>query len=320
MTQPTSLLRRFLAAFANCLAPKPAVFIYATGVIVWVAGMILLGLQSNEGNLSYALLESTNTLWQVAFLWSIVGVAIAALIYCLKEKKSLLAVVAYTVVYTSPYALFLLGVWTLDAFYFQHPATVETSGLLGPIFAIFYAIGILYMFLRASRDKEEAQMFFILPTFTVVILLVGMTAFKLFTSNEYIYRDAFRLVIDSVDRQADPVKVRGTLTLNKAGSYTFSAISNEMMISPDDMPRSLKVVWEDAGKAPAVEGSYGFSLDIPKSKLAQRGPWNPDSGNYIGTEYSGPEVYFQVNLQANANNSQALLRSVPIWLDEFIPR
>lgn len=319
MNQPISPIRRFLTAFANCLAPKPAVSIYAVGVIVWVAGMLLLGLKSGEGNLSYALLESTRSLWQTAFLWSIAAVALAALIYSVKSKKSLLTVVAYTVVYTSPYALFLLGIWTLDAFYFQHPATVETSSILGPIFVIFYVIGILYMRARAERDKDEAQMFFILPTFTVVILLVGITAVKLFTSNEYIYRDAFRMVIESVDRKGDPVKVQGTLTLNKSGNYSFSAISNEMMISPDDMPRTLKVVWAGDVNEPTEEGDYKFSVDLPKSKLAQRGPWNPNAEDFAGPGYSGPEVYFQINLKPASKDGHVLLKSIPIWLDEFIP-
>lgn len=317
MDKPLSPLRRFLSAFANSLEPKPASLIYTVGVVVWVGVMIVMALQSGDNNLPYVLLDGSNSFWQTAFLWSLLAVAVAALIHSLKAKKTLLGVVAYTVVYASPYALFLLGVWTLDAIYFQHPATVETTSMLELIFVIFYVIGIVYMRVRASRDKEEAHLFFILPTFTVVILLIGMTTFKLFTSNEYIYRDAFYLTLRSVDRSQDPVKVTGTLTLNKAGNYKFSAISNQMILFPEDIPQPLIIKWAKGGEQPTQKGDYDFSIDLPQGQEIQHYP-PPDDP--MGPDYSGPEIYFQISLQGTPKNTQALLRSLPLWLNEFIPQ
>ncbi len=310
MDKPLSPLRRFLSAFANSLEPIPACRIYSVGVIVWIAGMIILGLQSGGNNLPYVLLEGTDS-WQMAFLWGLIAAALAALAYCIKAKKNLLGALAYTVIYASPYALFLLGVWTLDAIYYQHPATIETTNMLELIFVIFYIIGIVYMRMRATRDKDEAHIFFILPTFTVVILLLGMTTFKLFTSNDYIYRDAFRLVIRSVERSPNSTKVAGTLTLNKAGNFKFSAFNNQIIIFPEDSPQSLAIQWSNGGKEPSQEGSYDFSINLPKSREVTRQPMDP-----LGTAYDGPEAYFQISLQADGNNSQALLRSLPIWLNE----
>lgn len=321
MSKPLSPLRRFLAAFASSLEPKPAAVIYTLGVIAWVLGMFLLGMQSSESNLFYALIEDTRSIWQTAFLWSVAVVAVASLVYCAKARRSLLTAVSNTVVYTSPYALFLLGVWTLDAFYAQHPATVETTSILGPIFVIFYVIGILYMWARAPKGRDEALPFFILPTFTVVILLIGMTAYKLFTSTDYIYRDAFRLIVQSVDRKGETVKVRGTLTLNKAGDYKYVAISNEMAPYPADMPQPIKVAWDNGGAEPATEGEYGFSLDLPKSQPSRRTAWTPAGTDPSAPGFSGPEVYFQISLRsAGPDNARALLKSMPVWLDEFMPQ
>ena len=316
MSQPSSSLRRFLQAFSNSLEPKPASLIYAFGVIAWIAGMIVLGLRAGENGLSYALLNSSHAVWQSAFLWSVLAVAVAALAYAIKAKRPLLSVLAYAIVYTSPYALFLLGVWVLDTIHFQHPATVEALSMLNPILAIFYIIGIAYMRMRASREKEEAHLFFLLPTFTVVILLLGLTTYRLVSSNEYIYRDAFQLAIQSVNRSGDPIRVDCTLTLNKAGNYDYSAACNQVNPLSDSTLQPLNIQWGNGGPPPSKEGEYRLSIAIPQSAAAQR-HMPPD---LLPDDFGGPELYLQISLQDPAKKTEIPLRNIPIWLADFAPQ
>lgn len=318
MSTKISPLRRFLAAFANSLDPRAATKAFSFGVLVWVAAMLVLGASSERGNVLYGLIEDTHSNWQVAFLWSIAAVALASVVDCVRTKKGLLSVLSNTIVYTSPYALLLLGIWSLDAVYAQHPATIETMSILGPIFVIFYVIGILYMRLRAAKGRDESLPFFVLPTFTVVILLLGMTTYKLFTSNDYIYRDAFQLTIKSVDRSADAVKIRGVLTLNKAGNYSFQALSNEMRAFETDMPQPLKIEWSASENMPSSEGEYEFFINLPNSRISHnqrhRAPNTPPD-----IDWGGPEAYFQISLNpSEPQSSRTFLKSIPIWFDEFV--
>jgi len=318
MNKPLSPLRRFLQAFSSSLEPKPACLIYAIGVIAWVATMIILGLRSGEGGLLYTLLTGSGTLWQTSFLWSLPAVAVAASVYAIKARRPLLSVPAYLIVYTSPYALLLIGMWTLDAIYFQHPATIEAS-MMGPIFVVFYIIGIVYMRARASRDREDAHLFFLLPTFTVAVLLISLTAYKLFTSNDYIYRDAFQLVIQSVDRTGDPIRVTGTLTLNKDGNYRFMAFGNHASPISEDASRPLSIQWANSAQAPSVQGEYGFSIALPQADAARRRVPDGLSDDPMNPDFSDPEVYFQISLQGDNQKASEPLRILPIWLEELTP-
>lgn len=319
MSKPSSPLRRFLQAFVGSLEPKPASVIYAVGVIAWVAAMVMLALQSGEGSLFYTLLGGSSMLWQTGFLWSLLAVAVAALVYVLKAGRPLLSVLAYMVVYASPCALLLIGMWTLDAIYFQHPATVETNSMLDLTFVVFYVIGIIYMRMRASRDKEEAHLFFLLPTFTVVALLIGLTAFKLFTSNDYIYRNAFQIAIQSVDRTGDPIKIAGTLILNKGGNYSFAAFENQASLLPEDASHPLSIRWANGGQTPSAEGEYGFSIVLPQSDVAKRESSDAFSDDPMNSDFGGPEIYFQINMQGDGQKAPEPLRSLPIWLADFAP-
>lgn len=320
MSKPSSPLRRFLQAFISSLEPKPASVIYAVGVITWVAAMIIQALQSDEGGLFYTLLGGSNMFWQLGFLWSLFAVAVAALVYVFKAGRPIWNVLAYMVVYASPCALLLIGMWTLDAIYFQHPATVETNSMLDLTFVVFYIIGIIYMRLRASRDKEEAHLFFLLPTFTVVALLISLTAYRLFTSNDYIYRNAFQIAIQSVDRTGDPIKITGTLILNKGGNYSFAAFENQTNLIPEDEASSpLSIQWANGAQTPSAEGEYDFSIALPQSDVAKQQSREMFSDEPMDPDFGGPEIYFQINKQGDDQKIPEPLRSLPIWLADFAP-
>lgn len=316
MSESTVTLRRPLLVFTNAFEPKPVTVIYALGLIVWVAATLILGLRPGESEWSYAVLEAFATAWQTAFGWGVAVVALASLVYCLKQKRGLLAVLVNAMIFSSPFALFLLGTWTLDAFYNQHPATVETVKLFGPILMLFYGIGIFYMGWRTPGGREAALPAFMLSTATAVVLVLGLTAFKLFTSTEYIYRNAFDVLVETVDRQGGTARVQGILSINKEGPYVFTAVGNDFDIHPEEFPKPLVIEWIGKSAAPSEVGDHAFRITVPDQKPAAAQA-DPASGEYAELFAYGPELYLQVSLPPGEGKSGQFLKGIPIWLQEF---
>jgi len=316
MSEPSATLRRPLLIFTNAFEPKPVTLIYALGVVVWVAATLLIGLRPGESQLSYAILEAFASAWQSAFGWSVAAVAVASLVYCLKQKKSLLAVLVNAMIFSAPFALFLLGTWSLDAFYHQHPATVETIKLFGPILMLFYVIGIFYMGWRTPGGREAALPAFMLSTATAVVLVLGLTGFKMFTSTEYIYRNAFEVLVETVDYQGQTARVQGVLSINKAGPYVFSAVGNDFEIHPEEFPKPLVIEWVGKPSAPTEVGEHAFRITVPDGKPSAGMTDPATEGPYDAFAY-GPELYLQISLPPAEGQSGQFLKGIPIWLREF---
>lgn len=318
MSAQTLPLRRPLLAFANAFDPKPVTGIFACGVAVWVVATFLLGYKPGQDTPSYAILEAFETAWQKAFLWGLGAVILLSLIYSLRRKRTLLAVLVNSVVFASPFALFLIGVWTLDAVYLEHPATLEVVKLFGPILMLFYIFGIFYMGWRAPKGKDEALPAFMLSSFTAVILVLAFTGFKLFTSTEYIYRDAFGFIIESVQRQGDQVEVIGTLVINREGPYQFTAISNDFAMDLDDRRNSPVVEFPKHQASPSEQGRYPVRIVYTSPKSNREARMDPARPDTLTPFEFGPEVYLQVNLPAENGNPPVFVKSIPLWVQEFI--
>lgn len=317
MSAQTLPVRRPLLAFANAFDPKPVTGIYAVGVVIWIVATLMLGLKPAQDNLSYAVLDAFESAWQPAFLWAMGGVVVLSLAYCAKQKRSLVAVLVNAVVFASPFALFLIGTWILDAFYHEHPATVETSKLFGPILILFYILGILYMGWRAPKGKEEALPAFMLSSFTAVILVLAFTGFKLFSSTEYIYKDAFGLIVESVNRDGEQVQVEGTLYVNKEGPYVFTAISNDFTLDPDTAMRTPVIEFPEGQQAPTEVGRYPIRIKYVSRKASRPKVAGPPREAYAPFEF-GPEVYLQINLPPEDGKPAVFVKSIPLWLQEFM--
>lgn len=320
MSKQPSPLRRFLTAFTNVLEPVPAAWIFGLGIVTWILVTAFFGWKSGENALFFAFSDGFGAAWQTAFLWSLAAVAVASAIYCVRAKASLLAVAANTMIYASPYALFLLGVWTLDGLYDQHPSTVETTRIFGPLLIFFYVLGTLYMRWRAPKGRDESFPFFMLSTVTPVLLILGMAAFKLLTSNDYIYRNAFDMMVDSVKWEGDQVEVLGTLSLNKPGNYAFSAINNdEMEMDVAEFPKPLVIEWKGASGQPSQVGTHPFRIRQENPRLAKRRALreahreDPDAPPF----FYGPEISLQINLVAQDGKPGAFIKSLPFRLEEF---
>lgn len=316
MSESPATLRRPLLIFTDAFEPRPVVAIYALGVVVWVAATLLIGLRPGESQLSYAVLEAFASAWQTAFGWGVATVALASLVYCLTQKKSLLAVLVNAMIFSAPFALFLLGTWSLDAFYHQHPATVETTKLFGPILMLFYVIGIAYMGWRTPGGREAALPAFMLSTATAVVLVLGLTGFKLFTSTEYIYRHAFDVLIETVDMEGQTARVQGILSINKEGSYVFSAVGNDFEVHPEEFPKPLTIEWVGKTSAPTEVGEHAFRITVPNVKPAAALNEPAGESAYDAFAY-GPELYLQVSLPPSEGKSGEFLKGIPIWLREF---
>ncbi|MFV0338382.1 MAG: hypothetical protein ACK5LK_09105 [Chthoniobacterales bacterium] len=316
MSATVSPLRRSLLSFTNTFEPRPVTIIYVIGVIVWAAATFILGYKTGEEQISYAVFEAFGSAWQDAFLWGLAAVAIASIVYCIIQKKNFLAVLINSLIYVSPFALFLLGTWTLDLFYDRHFATVETTRLFGPIFMLFYLIGILYMTWRLPKGREEVLPAFMLPTMTVALLILGLTAFRVFTSTDYVYRDAFMVTVDNISKSGDTTLVDGVLTIKKAGAYLFTVVGNEMELSFEEASNLPSIKWTGEVTKPSAEGDYPFHMVIPKSAGTVTIE-EPTEENYMYLPPHGPRAYLQVNLAEQDGKPTTFVKSLPIWLEEY---
>ncbi len=309
--------RRPLLAFVNAFDPKAATVIYAAGLVVWFAVTLILGLKAGEDELSYAVLEAFSTAWQTAFLWSVAAVALLSMLDCVTRKKSPVAILAHATVFASPFALFLLGTWALDAFYQDHPATLEMTNLFGPFLMVFYLLGIVYMGVRIPGGREAALPAFTLSTTTAVLLVLAFTGGKLFSSTEYIYRDDFGLVLESVDQQGDTVRIQGVVSINKPGPYAFSAIRNDFLWNLAEPPSDLEIVWPQSKKTPVGTGEHPFTITYasrkPKPLPAPGG--NLDEDSPAGFE-SRPDLYLHVSLAGRDGKPDAFIKTIPLWLHD----
>lgn len=315
MSEPIPPFRRVLQAFISAFDPKSSVLIYAFGVIVWVIATVLIGMRPGESEILYGLLEAFGTAWLVAFGYAVAAVALGSLIACLKHKKSLLGVLSNTILFSSPFALFLLGKWTLDALYERHPATEEMIALFGPILMLFYIVGILYMRWRTTTSRDAALAAFMLSTCTAVILILGLTGFKLFTSSEYIYRDAFQVSVQKVDIKGDTATVSGVVTIKKPGSYVFGATRNDQEIYSEELSKPLQIEWGGKSPASGEMGDHPFRITLANIKKIREMRGNPAFPD--GSLAFGPELYLQISLPSENGLPGVYLKGIPIWLSEY---
>ncbi|MFV0415205.1 MAG: hypothetical protein ACK5NG_02435 [Chthoniobacterales bacterium] len=321
MNASVSPVRRSLLSFTNTFEPKPITIIYIFGVIVWAAMTFILGYKPDETQVSYAVFEAFGSAWQKAFLWSLAAVAVASAFYCVIRKKNIMMVLIASLIYVSPFALFLLGVWTMDAIYYRHFATVETTRLFGPIFMLFYLIGIIYMTWRIPKGREEALPAFMLPTMTVTLLILGLTAFRLFTSTDYIYWNAFNIMVNEINRQDDTTQVQGVLTINKAGEYSFLVVGGEIDLTYDDQAATPTIAWVEGNVTPSTTGDHSFEIVIPKNKLQEQQARVTDPAlaaePYTDIPPYNPEAYLQVSIVGEDGKPNTFIKSLPIWTEEY---
>ncbi|MDR1282238.1 MAG: hypothetical protein LBK99_15665 [Opitutaceae bacterium] len=307
--------RRFLSILIEAIDPKATVTAFLAGWAAWIALILLSGLAGNTagattaGNVTtgYSLLEIFENHWQSAFFGSAAIVLLAGIYQNAKRRLPWHAAFTNIILYVGPMALVLIGFAVLDALHKNHPLARDMHQTMGIVLVLFYLLGIGYLRVKARRESSESLSAFLLPTYVVAVLFVGLSVFQVLNSVEYVYRNAFWLTVQTVETRGGKVHITGTLHVNKAAPYICSAYRNDMIDTPETDSGETLIVWENA--SPAAEGDYAFRITCKERKK------DPAIANGMPEGYYDyePLVYLQVSLKPeDGNGYPRSVKSLPI--------
>ncbi|AHF90154.1 hypothetical protein OPIT5_07855 [Opitutaceae bacterium TAV5] len=308
--------RRFLSILIEAIDPKATATAFFAGWVAWIALILLLGLAGNTaGNATtgYSVLEIFENYWQSAFFGSAGVVLLVGIYQNAKRRLPWHAAFTNIILYVGPMTLVLIGFAILDALYKNHPLARDMHQTMGIVLVLFYLLGIGYLRLKSRRETGESLAAFLLPTYVVAVLFVGLSVFQVLNSVEYVYRNAFYLTVQSVETRGGQVHITGTLHVNKAAPYICSAYRNDMIDIPESDSGETVIVWKDA--SPTAEGDYAFRITCKERKNDVAATRGMPEGYY---DYE-PLVYLQVSLKPDGENSYPKsVKSLPISTWEIV--
>ncbi len=247
-----------LPTASSCVKPL------AAGLIGWVLGFLLLLAASwpiiHPEVISIAALWALSH-WWIAFLF---GAVILVAVGTLSRKPFGTDLLAY---------LLPVGVLLAIAgiFIMIYPDATFRDDLLSSLAMVFLfqAIGLAWVCSKKSENSRFTMS--ILPAIIGGLVILTMVAAPAFTSNPFIYRNAFALLVTKTSLSDGAILADGVLEIKKPGSYRFSA---PRYIYPDGTTSTEdeefvelgKITWGSAG-APSENsaGSFPFQIRWEKS-------------------------------------------------------
>lgn len=201
-------------------------------------------------------------LWPIPFLLGLVFLILGGL----GDKRSLLS--ALTAYLLPPVALFVAALVCV-AIYPSPSFTDELSGFL-PVAGLFSIFGWAWMRLRASAGPGGQWLRAAMPPLFGGFMILAFVVVPVFTSNAFLYRNAFVLNVIKVERSDGGLLATCVLEVHKPGHYRFSAPSHFfmepiLMEGEHQMPVA-KIIWGAAGE-PGEGADGSFPLQISWDKL-----------------------------------------------------
>lgn len=250
---------------ASCAKPLTA------GLIGWVLGFILLLAAAwpiiHPEVFSIAALWALSH-WWIAFLFGAVVLVTVGFITRQPFGTDLLS-------YLLPVCILVL---ISGVFIMIYPDTTFRSDLLGSLGAIclFQAVGLIWISVKKSESGKSRLTLSVLPAVFGGLVILTMLAVPVFTSNSFIYRNAFTLAVTKTSLSDGAVLADAVLEIKKPGSYRFSAprynyLDNATASVDEGFVELGKITWGSAG-APGEKsvGSYPFQIrwekSVPKSQ------------------------------------------------------
>lgn len=243
---------------------------FGAGVAGWIVGlMVLFGLAwplSSPDTVSNAII------WMLEHWWAAYSLGLVALLAKALSAKipPLTSLLAYILPIAVMMLLALVFVWI-------YPNSGFREDLLSyiPVSVVFYVMSWMWISLR--KQAEPCLLRATAPPLFGGIIILALVAVPVFTSNAFIYRNAFTLDVLEVQRPENALVAKCVLEIHKAGDYEFRSPSTYYfeMIYPEmtedgAMPQST-VVWGEAGKpAAGAAGKYPLEIrwsHIPKSEM-----------------------------------------------------
>jgi hypothetical protein len=141
-----------------------------------------------------------------------------------------------------------------------------------PVSVVFYVLSLLWLTLRKQGEARGDMLRMAVPPLSGGIMILALVVIPIFTSNAFIYRNAFKLDVLEIKHPDNAMVAKCVLEIRKPGDYEFSAPSFFYfdMTDPEsgesDNSPSSTVTWGQAGK-PAAGAVGKFPLEILWSNI-----------------------------------------------------
>jgi hypothetical protein len=235
---------------------------FAAGVVGWILGLlVLLGL---AWPLTSPDTFSTAVMWAIGYWWMAYAFGLVVLVVTALTKKIPLqpSLLGYIIPVAAMAALALACLWI-------YPNSGFREELLSymPVTVVFYVLSLLWVALRKQSEATGDLLRTVVPPLFGGLMILALVAVPVFTSNAFIYRNAFAFDVLEVKHPERAMVAKCVLEINKPGDYEFSAPSFyyfDMMdsgeTSGEGAPTS-SITWGAAGK-PAAGATGKFPLEI----------------------------------------------------------
>lgn len=279
---------------------------FGVGIAGWILGLLILfGL---AWPLSSPETVANAVMWTLKNWWAAYALGLVALV--LSALRGKIAPAVPLLAYLLPITV-IVGLAMV--FMLIYPNSGFREDLLSyiPVAVVFYVMS--WIWISLGKDKEPDLIKASTPPLFGGILILALVAVPVFTSNAFIYRNAFALDVLEVQRPEKSLVAKCVLEIHKPGDYEFRSPSFYYfdIIYPEMMEEqalpTASVVWGGAGKPVAgATGKYPLEIrwdNIPKGELM------------VGAE-NMPEAV-SVLLEVHApDNPDVLLYTLTGWMPE----
>ncbi len=215
--------------------------LFSTGVVSWISGCIALFAASWVVTKPESGAEAL--MWAISYSWIafIFGFVVLVLRGVLTKESLGSSVLAYLLPagVTTVLAMICLAIY---------PDEGLRRDLLEylPVVVCFYLFGFLWM---SVRKADGAFVRAVLPPVLAGLMIIAFVAVPVFTSNAFLYRNAFEFTVLKSTNSNGTTVTEGVLEIRKSGHYQFSAphfsLDNYGMASA---PEAGKITWGAAGE------------------------------------------------------------------------
>ncbi|MEI6033468.1 MAG: hypothetical protein WCS65_04185 [Verrucomicrobiae bacterium] len=252
--------------------------LFLSGVLGWVAGTILLF--AAAWPLTKPETFSEALMWSVAHWWIAFAFGFVVLVVRGALGKGFPGAAAAA--YLLPVVVIAGATGICLAIYPNAGFWEEILGCL-PVVLVFYVFGFLWMLVR----KEERQQFArgVLPPIIGGLMILTFVAVPVFTSNAFLYRDAFGFTVLKTTQRDGKIVAEAVLDIRKPGNYQFAAPQfgfYELGNGPDFNPEKAKgeISWGAAGEPKEGKtGTFPVQIRWERSAVPASMPAMPEFNN-----------------------------------------
>lgn len=233
---------------------------FGAGIAGWILGLLILF------GLAWPLTSpdtvSNAVMWAIRYWWAAFAFGLAALVGTAVVRK--IPLLKPLLAYVLPAGVMALLVLVCTLIY-PHFGFREDLLSFVPVAAVFYIVSWLWITFR--KESGEGILRAVTPPLFGGILILAWVAIPVFSSNGFIYRNAFTLEVLDVEFPEQSLVAKCVLEIRKPGDYDFKA--PPLYFSEMFFPESLEqegaaagsVVWGDAGK-PGPDATGRYPLEI----------------------------------------------------------